>query len=144
MKKRRPVNKSAISNRDVIAERRLDLLTSRGARPITIRFFRPELEARPAGVWICVYEIQGLPRRRAFVRAAPGFDGVQALIGALQYARLDLRVLQEDGVRLSLEGQPDLGFPALVEGEATTAEWRRQKFRAPSPSKYPTYGLGSQ
>jgi hypothetical protein len=144
MKKRSQVNRSAISNRDVIAERRLDLVTSRGARAITVRFMRPELEARPAGVWICVYEIQGLPRRRAFVRAAPGVDGVQALIGALQSARQDLRVLQEDGLRLSLEGQSDLGFPALFEGEATTAQWRREKLRAPRLSKYPTYGLGSQ
>jgi hypothetical protein len=41
----------------VIAERQLERVTGRGRRRVTVRFMRPELEARVAGVWICPYEI---------------------------------------------------------------------------------------
>jgi hypothetical protein len=57
----------------------------------------------------------------------------------LQAVRQDLRREQEDGSRLLWDGQEDLGFPALVSVEATSTEWRRQKFRAPRLSKVPTY-----
>ena len=88
------------ANRDVIAERRLEHVTRRGRRRVTFRFMRPELEARPEGVWICAYEIEGLPRRRSRLGAGIGLDEVQALIGALQAVRQDLRLKQENGLRL--------------------------------------------
>jgi hypothetical protein len=106
---------------------------------VTVRFLRPELEAKRAGVWICVYEICGLPRRGRFLRSAAGVDDLQALMLALQAARQDLRVLRAEGLRLTWEGQDDLGFPALTGDEASVAEWKRQKFRAPRLSKVPTY-----
>ena len=141
MTKRSRVHKLRPTHRIVIAERRLGVTSRSGGRFVTVRFLRPELQSRPAGVWICVYEIRGLPRRRRITRAVPGVDEVQALIGALQAARQDLRLQQEDGVDLAWEGQPDLGFPPFVDGEATTAEWRKQKHRPPRLSRLPIYPL---
>jgi len=141
MKKRTHTPKPAPPRRIVIAERRLEVSSRSGGRPVTIRFLRPELESRPAGVWICAYEIRGLPRRRRIIRAVPGVDEVQALIRALQGVRQDLRVQQEDGVDLTWEGQSDLGFPAQVEDEATTAEWRKGKYRPVRLSEFPIYPL---
>ena len=141
MKKRSRVDNLVAPHRMVIAERRLEVSSRSSRRPVTVRFLRPELEAKPAGVWICVYEIRGLPGRRRIIRAVPGVDEVQALIGALQGVRQDLRVQQEDGVELTWEGQSDLGFPSLVEDEATTAEWRKGKYPPPRLSEFPIYPL---
>ena len=141
MKNKPGKERTVIENRQVIAERQLQLQGGRGDRSVTVRFMRPELEAKPGGVWICVYEISGLPRRRRLLRSSAGVDDLQALLLALQAARQDLRVLRTEGLRLTWEGQDDMGFPTLTGDEASVEEWRRQKFRVPRLSKVPTYRI---
>jgi hypothetical protein len=130
--------KRAAAQRTIIAERLLELVVGRRRRSVIVRIMRPEVEPVPAGSWICPYEITGLPGRRSWRRAGYGVDEVQALIGALQAARQDLSALAQKH-QLLWEGQPDLGFPAMVEGEATPEAWRRQKFRPPRLGKPPIY-----
>jgi uncharacterized protein DUF6968 len=132
-----------LHTRAIIAERRLDLRRNGKSRPITVRIGRPQRDPLPGGDWMCPVEIAGIPRRHSIVRASYGVDEVQALLLAFQLIRLELLLLQDDGLALTWlepDGE-DLGFPCVVEGEPTPSEWRRRRTkrapRIPRPSNGP-------
>ena len=119
---------------DIIAERRLDIRRNGGTRPVAVRIARPQRDPLPGGDWMCLVEIDGIPRRQPLVRASYGVDQMQALLLAFQLIRLELRLLRDDGFALTWldPDDQDLGFPRIAEGEPSPSEWRRRRTkRAP-------------
>ena len=112
---------------DVILERCLTLDTGQAVHAVTVRITRPEPDPLPGGAWRCGFSVEGIPNSEAIVKASYGADPMQAAIMTLQHVRLELRLLQADGLHLKWLGDVDLGFPNLAEDEPSIDEWRRMR-----------------
>lgn len=99
------------------AERVFELDGPGGGSPVTLRLGAPERDPAPGGSWRCRVTIAGLPT--VVDRHVYGEDGLQALVLALEMARIYLRTAPlPDGASLTLFGNPDLGIPPMLPGSA--------------------------
>jgi hypothetical protein len=93
--------------RDPIASRQLELAGAQ-RRFVRVRFDRPRRS--PPRAWVCAFEIAGLGGRKRY--RAFGADGVQALLLAIELARLTLK---NGGVRIhGAWADESGGFPRYV------------------------------
>ncbi len=96
-------------------ERTLELHAADGTREVRLRVFRPERDPAPGGSWRCRVRIDGLGP--AVDQHAYGEDGLQALILALEMARVRLRFADlPGGAGLRWLGGADLGIPVMLPG----------------------------
>ena len=112
---------------EVILERRITLHIGDVVHPVLVRIRRPDSDPLPSGNWRCRFSIDGLPDREPIEKASFGVDPMQAAILTLHHVRLELRLLQADGLDLRWLGMSDLGFPSSGLGEPTVDERRRRR-----------------
>jgi hypothetical protein len=121
------VSSTSSSSDDVILERSLTLHIGDVVHPVFVRIRRPDRDPLPGGDWRCCFSIDGLPDREPVEKASFGVDPMQAAIMTLHHVRLELRLLQADGLDLRWLGMSELGFPSSGPGEPTVDEWRRRR-----------------
>jgi hypothetical protein len=92
----------------MIAERMLKLRVSTGDATIPVRIFAPSLDKN---AWACRWEIHWPGRVRA--GDALGFDGVQALVHALQTVGMEIYASDEhrSGQLTWVDDRAGYGFP---------------------------------
>ena len=104
-----------MTRRAALVERTFEYHTAEGLRQVRLTLSVPKPDrARRAG-WRCRVRIAGLDR--GVDQYAYGVDGVQALVLALEMARVILRTTPlPDGARLTWLDDDDLGIPAMLPG----------------------------
>jgi hypothetical protein len=104
---------------DVISERRLSLARDDGSiASIIVRIGRPLCVAGPE-VYRCHFQFLGFDNNK--IRYAEGDDSMQALILALTKIASHLYTSAEfRSMRLTLDGQCNLGFPLFVSDHQST------------------------
>ena len=96
---------------EVIATRDLEREGPDGAVRVRVEIGRPVLSREAGGDWACPVRVTGLAAPVEL--AAWGIDAVQALLLAIELARVTLAYARlGDGERLTFLGRPELGFPA--------------------------------
>lgn len=104
---------------DVISERKLSLLQDDGSIvAIVVKIGRPLCVAGPE-VYRCHFQFLGFDNNK--IRYAEGDDSMQALILALTKIASHLYTSPEfKSMRLTLDGQCNLGFPLFVSDHKST------------------------
>ena len=105
---------------EVIATRDLEREGPSGRARVRVEIGRPVRSDDAGGDWACPVRVTGLTGLPGIVElAALGVDGVQALLLALELARVTLVYARlGDGERLTFLGRPDLGLPRSLTGIA--------------------------
>jgi hypothetical protein len=96
----------------VFVERVLVLRTATGEHDVRLRLLPPERDPTPGNAWRCNVAVTGAGLD--FEQHAYGEDGLQALVLALELARVRLRTIPlPEGASLTWLGEPDLGLPIM-------------------------------
>ncbi|CAA9295138.1 MAG: hypothetical protein AVDCRST_MAG11-421 [uncultured Gemmatimonadaceae bacterium] len=104
-----------MTRRAALVERTFEYHTAEGLRQVRLTLSVPKPDrARRAG-WRCRVRVTGLDR--GVDTYAYGEDGMQALVLALEMARVILRTApRPDGARLTWLDDEDLGIPTMLPG----------------------------
>ena len=105
---------------EVIATRDLEREGPHGRTRVRVEIGRPVRSVEAGGDWACPMRVTGLTGLPGIIElSACGVDGVQALLLALELARVTLVYAKlGDGERLTFLGRPDLGLPSSLTGIA--------------------------
>jgi hypothetical protein len=100
---------------ELFVERTYESHAAAGTGEVRLRVFRPERDPEPGGSWRCRVRIDGV--EPTVDQHAYGEDGLQALVLALEMARVCLRFADlPGGASLRWMGDADLGIPVMLPG----------------------------